>query len=338
MSRLTTAILAVIFCGCFIFVCGCSKEQAGERVSETRLLLDTICTITISGYDGGDEAARQLLGEAFEICEKLEMLFSVTVEGSDIWRINYALGISVDIDPRTVEVIERGIEFGELSGGMFDITIGKLSSLWDFGGSEVHIPLEIEREKARETIDFRQIAIDGNGLTLQNAGARLDLGGIAKGYIADRIAAFLTENGVKNALVDLGGDIVALGERQDSSAWRLGVRRPFGNMDEYIGVIEASDVAVVSSGVYERKFEVSGVLYHHILDPNTGMPARSDVTAATVIAVDAITGEGLSTIAVLVGSEQAQEIFEQAKGFIGAVLVLESGEIVTFGDVEFIER
>jgi len=168
---------------------------------------------------------------------------------------------------------------------------------------------------------------------LTNPDAWIDLGAVAKGYIGDKLAEFLLERGVTGALIDLGGDVVAVGNRQDGSPWRIGVREPVVGSSELIGVLEVSGASVISSGTYERQLQVDGVSYHHILDPFTGMPVRSDVVSATIVADSAVIGEGLSTIAVLLGSEQVQELFERTDGFIGAVLVLDNGEILEFGDV-----
>ena len=330
---------------------GCADEQSSERISETRLLLDTYCAITIHGdVDYG------LINEAFSLCEEYEALFSITTEGSDVWRVNHAGGEPVQVDPRTIEVIRGGLEFGELSDGMFDITIGRLSRLWyfdclnknhelpcsaraltcDFCRLGPVVPDEAEIEAVRATVDYRQVSIVGDSVQLTDPGAWIDLGAIAKGYIADKIAEYLIEQGVSGALIDLGGDIVTVGNRQDGTPWRIALREPLGDADEYLGVIELTGAAVISSGIYERQFEIDGVRYHHILDPNTGMPAVSDVVSATVVADSAMIGEGLSTIAVLMGSERVQGMFGQASGFIGAVLVLVNGDILELGDVRLV--
>jgi len=324
---------------------GCADKQQGEVLSETRLLLDTFCTITIHGNVNMD-----MLDEAFELCAELEALFSITMEGSDIWRINFAGGGPVTVDPGTIELITAGLEFSGLSDGMFDITIGRLSRLWDFGSGESFVPSGFEIEEALKTVDFAQVHIDGNTVQLtmpheqphidggDNRYAWLDLGAIAKGYIGDRIAELLIKHGVSGALIDLGGDVVTIGSRPDGTPWRIAVKKPFGSMNEYLGVLEVTGVSVISSGTYERRFEIDGKNYHHILDPNTGMPAISDVISATVVTGSALSGEGLSTIAILLGSERASEIFEKAPGFIGAVLVLESGKVLRFGDVMFVTQ
>ena len=314
-----------------LLINGCATKQQGGQLSETRLLLDTYCTITIHGnVDSG------ILDEAFLLCEELEALFSITIEGSDVWRINTSGGQPVKVDPRTIEVIEAGLDFGLWSDGSFDITIGRLSRLWDFGG-EPDVPSGPELERARETVDFRQVSIAGDTVWLENPEAWIDLGAIAKGFIAYEIAKLLASHDVTGALIDLGGDIVAVGGRQNGDPWRIALQKPFGDPGEWLGVVEIEWASVLGSGVYERGVEKDGVRYHHILDPTTGMPVITDIISATVITETAVLGEGLSTIVVLLGSERAQELFTRASGFIGAVIVLDSGELLMFGDVEFVD-
>jgi thiamine biosynthesis lipoprotein len=170
---------------------------------------------------------------------------------------------------------------------------------------------------------------------LEDPDAWIDLGAIAKGYIADKIAEYLIARGVTSAVIDLGGDVVAVGSKQDGSLWRIGVRKPGGNANELLGVVETGEASIVSSGIYERKFEKDGVIYHHILDPNTGMPARGDVISATVVAENAVIGEGLSTIIILAGSESVKALIDLVPGLIGVVLVLENGELLKYGDMRW---
>jgi len=317
---------------------GCAKKQAGEQVSETRLLLDTVCSITIHG-DFEAEHLYEILDRAFEICLEYEWLFSITVEGSDMWRINHAGGEPVEVNPHTLELIKTGLAFGEISYDMFDITIGRLSRLWSYSWDStygMYIPNEEDVTAAQMTVNHRQLNISDNFVHLDNPNAWIDLGAIAKGYIADRIAEYLTQQGVKGALVELGGDVAVIGCRQDGKPWRIGIRKPFGNADEFVGVLEVTDASVVSSGIYERGFEENGVWYHHILDPKTGWPVKTDVVSATVISDKAVTGEGLSTIAVLLYQWDVSVVFEQIPGFIGAILVFDDGEILTYGNVKLL--
>ena len=311
---------------------GCTHKPPDERMSETRFLMDTYVTLTVHGnVDPG------IFEEAFKLCIEYENLLSMTIENSDIWRINHAGGEAVRVDPRTIEIIEAGLKFSEVSGGMFDITVGRLTELWDFGGKQ-HVPSSEESEQVLTTIDFRQVIIEGDNVRLINPEARIDLGAIAKGYIAYKTAEFLAASGVSGALVDMGGDIVAVGSRPGGDPWRIALRKPFGEDGEYLGVIEVMWVSVLASGIYERRFEKDGVIYHHILDPTTGYPVISDVINAVVIAETAVLGEGLSTIAVLIGSDEAQRIFHEFHGFIGAVLVLNDGTVLEIGNVDLINN
>jgi len=323
------ALSIVVVSACEITSLRNAAVQSGKQVSETRLLLSTYCTVTIHGSDD-----YELLKQAFELIEELEALLSITIEGSDIYRINHAGGEAVSVDSRTLEVINAGITFGEISGGLFDITIGRLSRLWDFGNRQ-HVPDESEIASAKETVDYRQIIVGSHSVQLEHPKAKIDLGAIAKGYIANEVAEFLISQGITSALIDLGGDITTVGSRYNNTPWRIAIRNPFDNIGNWIGIIEITNASIAASGTYERRFEDNSVLYHHILDPSTGMPGRSDVVSATVVAESAMIAEGLSTIAILAGSGSVQEVFESTSGFIGAVLVLDSEEVQIFGDIVF---
>ena len=323
--------LAIILLVSAVFLGGCGGDRpAAEPVSETRLLLGTVCTISVFATQG-----RPLLNEAFKLCAEYEAMFSMSIEGSDIWRINHAGGDPVAVSPETVALLKLGMEYGEFSGGKFDITVGRLSDLWDFTG-ESGVPPEADIAFARDTVDFRGILIDGNTVRLTDPEAWIDAGGVAKGYIADRLADFLKERGAGGAVIELGGDIYLVGAKPDGSLWRVGVRKPFGELRDLLGVLEFGEVSVVSSGIYERMFEENGVIYHHILDPDTGMPVKSDVISATLVTEVSVVGDILSTIVILAGSEAAFELLDRAPGFIGAVLILDNGEILQYGDVRLL--
>jgi len=308
------------------------QSQGGEQVliTEPGFMMDTYVVLTIHGY-----VPEGIVEKAFDLIEELESLMSITIENSDVYRINSSGGEPVTVNPRTVDVIQNAIEFGELSGGLFDITIGRLTRLWNFGESR-EIPDENSIIEAQQTANFRQIIISEheNTVTLTNPEAWIDLGAIAKGYIADQVVELLSTNGVTSALIDMGGDIIALGSRGDGSPWRLAIRNPFDHhYMPFAATIEVSDVAVISSGTYERSFDIDGIRYHHILDPRTGYPAQSDIVSVTIIAQNGIIGEGLSTMAILMGSEEITEVLTNHYGFIGAVLILQDGEILEIGDV-----
>ncbi|MCL1975286.1 MAG: FAD:protein FMN transferase [Firmicutes bacterium] len=308
---------------------GCTHNAAPAPFSETRLLLDTVCTVTVY-----DEADKEWLKAVLDLCARYEALFSRTIEGSDIWRINNAKGAPVVVEEKTAELLQAGLDFSAFSGGFFDITVGRLCALWDFGGNP-SVPAAENLAEALATVDYRQVSISGTTVQLANDKTWLDVGGIAKGYIADQLAHFLKENGVKRALIDLGGNIVTVGRKPDGRPWHIGVEQPFSEHSELIGSLNVAEASVVTSGIYERQFIENNILYHHILDPVNGMPAESDVISATIISKSSAIGDALSTIVILVGSENAIPLLENNSDLQGAIFMLKSGELLQYGKVDF---
>ena len=172
------------------------------------------------------------------------------------------------------------------------------------------MPAADEIKEAVATVDYRDVDINNNEVTLKNPRAELDLGGIAKGFVADRTADYLEEQGVTSGIVNLGGNVVAIGVKDDDTPFVIGVERPYSDRTEIIGSMPASDQTVVTSGIYERKFEQDGKLYHHILDPETGYPAKTDLEAVTIVADkgNSCFCDGLSTSCLMAGLKDAQKL------------------------------
>ncbi|NLF46873.1 MAG: FAD:protein FMN transferase [Clostridiales bacterium] len=311
-----------------ILQAGCGTE---EEISDTGFYLDTTCTITL--YDINKDEGEKLIKKSFDICKKYEGLMSKTIKGSDIDRINRAEGKAVSASPETIKVIKEGMRMGKLSRGEFDITIGRVTELWDFNSDEAKVPDDEEIKEALETVDYRNIKIEGNNVTLKDPEAKLDLGGIAKGYIADRITKMLVKNGAEKAIINLGGNVVAIGEKEENTPWNIGVERPYSDRSEVIGVVEAVDDSVVTSGIYERFFEKNGKKYHHILDPETGYPAESDLEAVTVTGPlgHSMECDALSTVCILMGEKKAKKIIESMDGMEGLFINKENKATPTKG-------
>ena len=319
------AVLGILFSAC-----GGGKPET-EPISRSEFALDTLCTVTLY-----EPAAPEVLDEAFQLIASEEALLSRTVEGSDVWRINHAAGAPVTVSADTVELIALGLEYSELSGGVFDITVGRLTELWDFGGAD-HVPDADELPAALDSIDYHGLTLSGNEVAISDPEARLELGAIAKGYIADRVAELLRDSGVESAVIDLGGNVVTMGQKPDGEAWKIGVQQPFGReRSELIGIIKVEGgLSLVTSGIYERNFEQDGVLYHHILDPRTGFPAETDVIGVTVVSHSSARGDALSTVCLLLGMDEGSRLLEAADDVLGAVWVDSAGEVYVQGDIDF---
>lgn len=291
---------------------GCTRETAH---SATGFACDTVVTVT--AY-----ASQETVDGTLRICSDYEAVLSRTVPGSDIWNLNHANGVPVEVQPETAALLRLAVEIGAYSDGAFDVSIAPASTLWDFTADEPTLPdLDALRDAALR-VDYRNIEIDGTTVTLKN-GAEIDLGGIAKGYIADRVAEYLRAQGVQSACINMGGNIVTIGTKPDGSAWTVGIRDPNGAPDSSEEVLKLSDAAVVTSGTYERFFLLDGVRYHHILDPETGMPIRNGLASVTIIGTESALCDALSTACFVLGEERSRPILDRYG--VRAIFLYEDG-------------
>ena len=367
ISRAAVTLAALIL---IITQTGCmSNDQnaaANQGVAKTGFYLDTVCTITIYGIEDSDgrlaamsdeELEKEcylIITDAFKLCSEYENMLSKTREGSDIDRINKAGGVPVAVSDETIEVIKNGIRFGELSGGAFDITIGKATDLWDFHDDEEGghdggtIPDADDLENAVSHVNYKNINIVGNKVSLSDPETEINLGGIAKGFIADKVAEYLEGRGVVSAIVDLGGNIVALGgktsqlvvsvddagDTADKQAeFKVGIKDPAAEDGNLLGIVPCKNKTVVTSGTYERYFEKDGVKYHHILDVSTGYPVDTDVLSVTIISDrgNSADCDGLSTTCLALGMEKGMKLVRSLEGF-EAVFVDTEGNVETSSD------
>lgn len=270
---------------------------AGATLS-SRVLFVFDTMVSLRGYDMPDG----LLDEIEQECDRYDALFSAQTDDSDVARINAAGGSPVEVDPDTAALIARSLEVCDLFDGAFDITIGAVSLLWDFQAGVK--PADDAIQAALPHIDYHKVHVDGTTVTLEDPDARLDLGGIAKGWIADRIRQRMVDAGVTSGMIDLGSSsIYVLGDKPDGSPWRIGLRDPSNPTGGTLGVVEAGDRAVATSGLYDQHFEQDGVDYYHILDPRTGYPVKTDMTALTAILDDSTVGDGMSTAFFVKGTQ-----------------------------------
>ena len=296
---------------------GCKK--APEPITKTSFQLNTVVTITI--YDSSDVS---LLEHAIDLCDEYENLFSRTRETSEIYRINQ--GLTNQLSPNTEELLEIALSYSRLSGGLFDPSIGPVSSLWDFHAEEPHVPKDEQIQAALPLINAEKIRISNHTITLEE-GMSLDLGAISKGYIADRIKEYLVKQGVKSAVIDLGGNVLCIGNRPDGTPFQIGVREPFQDTSVAATALSITDQSVVTSGIYERCFTMDGILYHHLLDPHTGYPCENDLASVTIISDHSVDGDALSTCCFLMGKEKGMALIDSLAD-VRAIFITREGELL----------
>ncbi|MBQ8632764.1 MAG: FAD:protein FMN transferase [Lachnospiraceae bacterium] len=294
-------------------------------------LLHTVCTIQI--YDSTDY---NILNECFAVIDKYEKLFSRTLESSEVYTINQASASSTNpqttftVSDELKDILEFSLSYGVLSEGALDISIAPLSSLWDFSDLEHKTtpPSAEAIAAAKNLVDYRDISLNGNTLTFAKPGMQLELGAVAKGYIADRVKDFLLSKGVTSALINLGGNILLVGEKPDGSAFNVGIQKPFEDRDAVVVAIsELKDCSMVSSGIYERYFyDETGNFYHHILNAETGYPCNTDLLQVTIISKDSATGDALSTACFALGLEKGMALIDSLTD-IHAVFITSDGKL-----------
>ena len=280
-------------------------NKNNSSISKSGFYFDTIITITL--YNTKDEA---YLDECFALADKYEHLLSASRPDSDISKINAAGGNPVTVSNETIALLKKGIYYGDLSEGRFDITIGKLSSLWDFSHNDGYIPDEATIQDALSTVDYHNVEINGNTVTLKNPSSSIDLGGIAKGYIADEMKAYLNKQGITSGTINLGGNVLTIGEKTTKEDYKIGIQKPFAEDGEALAAISIKDATVVSSGVYERYFEKNHTIYHHILNPKDGYPYQNDLLGVTIICQNSVDGDGLSTVCFSLGLTDGMKLIE----------------------------
>lgn len=297
-------------------------KSAPKKMEFTEFHMNTRISITIYARDR--KKGEDLSQKAFAEIARIENVLEPLKGNGYLQRVNSGpAGTWWEMNPDVRAVLERSRHFYFLFGGAFDPTIGPAKWLWDFenGG---RIPGRAELSAAIKLVDLRSVEVRGNRFRLTIPGSKLDFGGIAKGYAVDRMAAVLRENGVETALINAGGNIITIGRKPDRSEWMIGVRHP--RNDDTILVDPLPNVAVATSGDYERYFIRDGVRYHHILDPVDGMPSRGCVSA-TVWTDNAMDADILSTSLFVLGPEKGVEFAEKLKNVETLILYEKDGRI-----------
>ncbi len=298
-------------------------QIAGEADPAVRdvFAMDTYMTVTAYG-----DRAEEAVEAAVEEIERLDAILSTGDENSEVAAVNKNGGGVLSSD--TAYLLERSLELNEMTDGKFDITIYPVMEAWGFTTQEYSVPSEDTLQELLSLVDSGGVVYneENSEVSFEREGMMIDFGGIAKGYTSSRIMDIYREYGVVSGMVSLGGNVQLMGTKTDGSFWRVAIQSP-DEEDGYIGVLEAADVAVITSGGYERYFEQDGVTYHHIIDPDTGYPADNGLVSVTIVSADGALADGLSTSLFIMGLDEASDFWRAHSEEFDTILMDESGTV-----------
>lgn len=311
-------------------LCSCGRKR--EPLTRSALFFDTIIQITIYDSDLALSDKERLIDDCFALCAHYENTLSATVPESDIWNINHSTN-PVPVEDDTLFLIERAIFYSELSHGLIDPTVYTAGILWDFTSEDPALPSKQALAEAVSHVDYHAIRIEKSSLpdqsTVQLADpeACMNLGFIAKGFVADQLGTLLRKAGVQSALINLGGNLLAIGSKPDGSDYLLGIQAPFSDTGEAITAIPCHDSSLVTSGNYERFFRLNGIVYHHILDSATGYPVQNDLNSVTILSSSSMQGDALSTLCYILGPDAGLALIESTEG-VEALFIKQDNSVI----------
>lgn len=288
--------------------------------------MDTVCSLTV--YGGEISSAEKTVMEGVSLAENL------LGEGNPYLFLAREDGDSLPLGADALKTVSLALRISEITDGAFDVTVAPLSLLWNIKEA-TEPPVSEEIVRAKDFVGYQQVILDGNTIVFPRAGMGIDLGAVGKGFAADVVCAKLRETGVSEAVLNFGGNVSVLGNK-NGDGYQIGIRNPDGGV---FGKVAVSDLSVVTSGGYERFFEYHGKKYHHILDPRTGYPSESDLLSATVVASDSMLADMVSTAFFVCGSERSCALFtelcKEYPSLAGAVLLTDSHEVLVLGNLNF---
>lgn len=339
-------IIALTFVGC---------KQAKTPVTKTGVYFDTVISITL--YENNSS---KLIDDCFEIADRYEQLFSKTITESDVSKVNSSYNQWINVNEETYDLISRSFEYEELSGGRFSVMCGALTSLWDVSGKsdavsstvsdsessseQSIVPTESEIKTVKKLCGMSTLDMDESthSVRVNTMGAKLDLGAMAKGYIADKMKEYLVSKGVTSGIIQLGGNVLLIGENptKPDGFYNIGISTPFYGTDmqlsdnEIITAVSEKDTSIVTSGNYQRYFEYNDRIYHHIIDLTTGYPADTGLNSVTIITDNSCDADALSTVCFLLGKEKGANLLDSLNSSnvnnISAVFVDSKNQLVNY--------
>lgn len=300
--------LGILALAASLLLVGCQPKN--EKISQTNYQLGTVIS-----YEIFDSSDTEIIQKGIKRVDEIENKMSLNIPESELNHINQkAFQQEVPLDDELKNILATAFSLSEETKGLFDVSVGRLVQLWGIGSDHARVPSQKEIDEAIKHVGYQNVQLTKEGIKYSKEGIVIDLGGIAKGYAADEVAKVYKANKVKSALINMGGNVYALGHKPDGSQWRVGVREPFIGSADYCLSIGVEDKAVVTSGYYERYIEKDGKLYHHILNPLTGYPSDMEILSVTIVADQSMLADALSTSCYLLGVDKGLELIKKYPG------------------------
>ena len=318
MKKLYTVIL-ILLAAAMVFAVVYTRNT---DITKSDYALDTIIKVSVKGKD-----AKKATDEIFEQIKKDDNLLSAYKESSEVSFLNKEKSLSTDTE--TAKIISDSVVYSEKTNGYFDITIKPLSDLWDIKNNTGYIPSDEEINNSLKSVGYKNIKTE-NGKIVLEGGASVDLGGVAKGYCANKATEILKTNNIKEAIIDLGGNVYVFGNRN----FKVGIQNPDGERGEYFGICNVKNTSVVTSGAYERYFVKDGKMYHHILSPFTGKCADSDLKSVTVVGEDSQKCDAFSTAVFAMGKDEGIKVLKNEPDLM-YIIVDSDNNVYTSKELDF---
>ena len=321
-NHIKQCIYSIVFCFLIMILStGCQRNE--EPITIQGFYFDTFISITFY-----EPVSDEIKTGCLDLCSYYENLLSVTKEGSDIYRINHSNGNPCTVNDETMELLQIAFEYARITNGKCDFTIRPVSSLWDFSVPEnAELPEQSKLENALQHVNYENVVLAGNTVTLSDSEMQLDLGFIAKGFIADKISSYLKSQQIENCLINLGGNLLLMGSHNNGQPYRIGIEKPFDTTAPIV-TMQLTDTSVVTSGVYQRYFRKNETLYHHLLNSSTGYPENNGLLSVTIIGPNSTRCDALSTCCFLLGLDNGLALINQSEGY-EALFITEDYEIIT---------
>lgn len=300
----------LLFC-IILILSACSHPAAQKQL----FAMDTYMNFNVKGKNS-QEALNKICDEIFN----LDIIFDRNEKSSELNTLNQSK-IS-NVSDELLDIIQQSIDISEQTNGAFDITLAPVLDLWGFYNQNYKVPSDDELKLSLNKIGYKKIYITGNNISLDNT--EIDLGGVAKGYAADKTIEILKEYNIESAIISLGGNVYALGNN-DGKPWQVGICDPF-NTEKNIGIVEVENKAVITSGVYQRNFNYEGKFYHHIIDPKTGLNPNNNISSVTVIGSNSTECDALSTAFMVMGIDESAK-FLINRDDLGVIFITNTNDL-----------